>query len=297
MLTIFSTAKPFAEHIGVVQRNALKSWKRLHPDVEVILFGNDDGVAEVCAELGLRHEPQVERNEFGTKRIDDIFRRAQLLARHEVLCYCNCDILLMRDFREAVERVAAGHRTFLMVGRRWDVDITTPIQFERTDWESCTEAVARREGVQQPAWSVDYFAFRRGLYREIPALVIGRIWWDHWLIWKARQEGADVVDCSAAVTAIHQNHGYGYHPGGARGVWTDEQAERNYELAGGPWHLYTIDDATHILRRDREEWNLKRLWAPYWRLLRPRIVPVWFACLDLTRPLRRMLRPRKSPAK
>jgi hypothetical protein len=43
MLTIFSTPKPFHGHSGIIQRNALKSWTLLHPDVEVILFGIEDG--------------------------------------------------------------------------------------------------------------------------------------------------------------------------------------------------------------------------------------------------------------
>jgi hypothetical protein len=34
MLTFFTTAKPFRGHSGVIQRNALKSWTLLHPDVE-----------------------------------------------------------------------------------------------------------------------------------------------------------------------------------------------------------------------------------------------------------------------
>ena len=46
MLTFFTTAKPFREHDAIIQRNALKSWKLLHPDVEVIFFGDDEGAAE-----------------------------------------------------------------------------------------------------------------------------------------------------------------------------------------------------------------------------------------------------------
>ena len=91
MLTLFTTAKAFTGHSEIIQRNALKSWTLLHPDVEIILFGDDAGAVEISRELGLRHEPHVERNEFGTKRIDYIFRRAQQLARHDVLCYSNCD--------------------------------------------------------------------------------------------------------------------------------------------------------------------------------------------------------------
>ena len=59
MITIFSTPKPFRGHNGLIQRNALQSWKRLHPDVEVILFGDEEGAAEVCREIGLRHEPEM----------------------------------------------------------------------------------------------------------------------------------------------------------------------------------------------------------------------------------------------
>jgi hypothetical protein len=252
MLTLFTTAKPFEGHSGIIQRNALKSWKLLHPDVEVILFGDDAGSAEIARELGLRHEPFVERNSFGTKRLDYIFGRAQELARHDFLCYCNCDIILLPEFCQALKRVADTHPRFLMVGRRWDTDITEAIDSDVPDWAQRAKTLALDHGVQQPGYSVDYFAFRRGLYASMPPLVIGRVWWDHWLVWKARQLGAAVVDASDQVTAIHQNHNYGYHPAGARGVWTDEQAAENYRLAGGRWHLFTIDDATHILR-DRGE--------------------------------------------
>jgi hypothetical protein len=273
----------------VIQRNALKSWTLLHPDVEVILFGEDAGAAEAARELGLRHEPRVERNRFGSKRLDYLFARAQELARHEVLCYCNCDIILLPEFCAALERVRAGHERFLMVGRRWDVDVREALEFAATGWEKRAKAMAQERGVQQPGWSVDYFAFRRGLYAEMPALVIGRVWWDHWLVWKARSEGAAVVDASEVVTAIHQNHDYGYHPAGARGVWTDEQAKENWELAGGRWHLKTIDDATHILSADGERGNLRRLWAPYWRYARPKVAPAWFALMDWTRGARTLL--------
>ena len=273
----------------MIQRNALKSWTLLDPDVEVILFGDDAGAAEVARDLRLRHEPEVARNRFGTKRLDLMFRRAQGIARHEVLCYCNCDILLKRDFCAALARVRGAHRRFLMVGRRWDTDITGPLDFVDAEWDKRAEGLARERGVQQAGWSIDYFAFSRGLYGEMPALVIGRIWWDHWLVWKAREQGAEVVDASEVVTAIHQNHGYAYHPQGAHGVWSDEQAAENYRLAGGRWHLQTIDDATRILGVDSERRNWKRLWAPYWRLVRPKVAPAWFALLGLTWPARTRL--------
>jgi hypothetical protein len=305
ILTLFTTGKAFAGHSGVIQRNALASWARLHTDVEVILFGDDVGAAEVAAELGLRHEPRVERNRLGSKRVDFMFARAQEIARHEVLCYCNCDIILLPEFVAAVERVRRAHERFLMVGRRWDTEIREAVDFGaagnrrqgEAEWGARLRELARERGVRQAGWSIDYFAFRRGLYAEMPALVIGRVWWDHWLVWKAREEGAAVVDASEVVTAIHQNHDYGYHPQGAKGVWTDEQAQENYRLAGGRWHLRTIDDATHILGAEGERGNWRRLWAPYWRVARPKVVPAWFAMLDWTRPVRRALGMQGRPAR
>ena len=54
MLTLFTTAKAFAGHNEIIQRNALKSWTLLHPDIEIILFGKDEGAAELSRELGAR---------------------------------------------------------------------------------------------------------------------------------------------------------------------------------------------------------------------------------------------------
>src|SRR5215470_10391406 len=98
MLTLFTTPKPFVGHIAVIQRNALQSWKCLHPDVEVILFGNDEGVADIARELGLRHIPELDNNEFGTPLLDDLFHKAETAARFSTLGYINADIILLSEF-------------------------------------------------------------------------------------------------------------------------------------------------------------------------------------------------------
>ena len=245
MLTIFSTPKPFRGHSGIIQRNALRSWKLLHPDVEVILLGDEEGAAEVCTGLGVRHEPHVERSEQGTKYLNYLFARAQEIGRHDVLCYSNCDIVLMSDFWKAFEKVSAWRKAFLMVGQRWDLDISESWNFASTNWEAVLGALARARGFQRPTDTIDYFVFSRGLYQDMPPLVVGRIWWDHWLIWAARAQGVAVVDSSPAVVAVHQNHDHSYHPQGTEGVYRGPEAKRNYALAGNGRHLCTIEDATH----------------------------------------------------
>lgn len=294
MITLFSTPKPFHGHMGVIQRNALESWRRLAPDVEVILFGDDKGAAEVCQELGLRHEPHVERSKFGTKRLDSIFGQAQEIARHETLSYVNCDIILTKEFLEAAEMLRAWRPRFLMVGRRWDTDITEPLNFSVGDWQERVVARAKQKGIQRFYHNIDYFLFQRGMYVGIPPLVIGRIWWDHWLVGKAQGQGAAVVDVSEVVCAVHQNHDYGYHPKGMEGVWRDEEAQRNYELASGDSRLGTIEDAPYRLTRDgirenRTYWlaPAKRRWRNIKRAVRGRLwTKVLHPILDATRTAR-----------
>lgn len=298
MLTFFTTAKPFCGHDGVIQRNALKSWTLLHPKVEVILFGDEEGAAETVKELGLRHELHVERNQFGTKRLDFMFCRAQAVARHDLLCYINCDILLMQDFCAAVDRVREKHSRFLMVGRRRDTEIKVPLSFGNKDWESLLRRRVLRNGHQRgPEW-IDYFIFSHGLYGErVPPFVVGRVFWDNWLVWKALASNHPVIDASHAILAVHQNHNYGYHSQGKNGVFNDAEAERNYALAGGWRHLRTIADAAEVLRRNGLKPNRLRHWASVKRNVRQAarslfhdgIERAWFFVLGLTRPVRRKI--------
>jgi hypothetical protein len=302
MLTLFSTPKPFSGHSNVIQRNALESWKRLHPDIEIILFGDDQGAAEICRELNLRHEASVERKEDGTKSLESIFGRAQQIARHRLVCYANCDIIFTSELIQALRIVSGAHDPFLMVGRRWDTDITEPIDFSQRDWAEAVTRKARSEGCQRLYYNIDYFAFPRGLYREFPDLVIGRNWWDQWLVWKAADEGAPVIDISEVLCAIHQNHDYSYHPQGIQGVWFSEGSFRNLQNAGGRRYLHTIEDANFRLTQRGLERNRFYWLAPAKRRFRENVATVWryfrvewwHPFLNLTRPIRAKLGIRKE---
>jgi len=184
-----------------------------------------------------------------------------------------------------------------MVGRRWDIDVLEPLNSSELGWASRFRSFAMQTGQQRSGGWIDYFAFSRGLYLEkLPAFVIGRVFWDQWLVWKARSAGVPVVDASAAVVAIHQNHDYGYHPAGRAGVWSDERAMRNLELAGGRWHLCTIDDATHLLGPGGLRPNPRRFTQTVSRFGRTLCETVWWGVLDRTRSVRHSVGLRKKTA-
>ncbi len=297
MITFFSTPKPFRGHIGIIQRNAIQSWKLAHPDAEVILFGNEEGAAEVARELGVHHEPEVDRNSLGTPLLSSLFDRADRLARHDRLCFLNADILLTDDFLAAATRLAHIHESSLMVGRRCDMDITQPLDFLQPDWGQRLRSAARERGRLRPPQWIDYFVFPRGLLGEqVPPFAVGRPGYDNWLLWKVRSMRVPVVDVTRVVLAVHQNHDYAHHPGGQSGLWQDVEAKQNYALLG-KGHFATIDNATHRLMPNGLRPNYYHWVAQAKRKVLSARNAAWFGLLDLTRPLRRRLglRQRHSP--
>jgi hypothetical protein len=248
MITVFTVPKAFEGHFGVIQSNAIRAWKRLAPDADVLLFGNEAGVREAAAEFGVRHVPDVACTEFGTPLLDDIFRKAAQLGKHDLLCYANADIILLGDFARALRTVAGRHDLFVLTGQRTNLDLEHKLDFGE-GWESSLLREARERGELYSPLGMDYFAFRRGMWTDIPGFAVGRAAWDNWMIWSAKNMGAVVVDATPSVVAIHSNHSYAHLStrGGQDWAWNGPEASRNRELAGGWDFIFSLHDADRIL--------------------------------------------------
>jgi hypothetical protein len=252
MITIFSTPKPFVGSIRIAQENAIRSWRKVFPEAEIIIYGDEEGVEEACRDSGARWEPKVKRDGVGCKFLDHIFNGAESIASHDHLCYINSDIILTEDFRLASKTAIRSRKHFLMVGQRWDMRFEMSVDFDRANWSACLRESLATKGSLHPATGSDYFLFPRGLYHgRLPPLVIGRIGWDNWLIYDARRRAFPVIDASDSTKPIHQNHDYSYCHEGQTGVWSGPEARRNIELAGGKNCIFTLDDATHRLARSK----------------------------------------------
>lgn len=249
-LTLFSTPKSFeTAHTAVIQENAMRSWAALGEACQVLVVGDDPGVAEAAARVKVRHIAEVARNASGTPLVSDIFARAAVCAASDVLCYVNADVMFMDDLVAAARAVAREGRPFLMVGRRTNLDVREPLDFSGA-WADGLRRRARAEGELFAHDAIDYMCFSRGLFDGMPAFAIGRPKWDNWMIFHALTAGAMVVDATARVMAVHQNHDYGhvaYGDGTSNAVWQGHEAEENLRLAGGVGNVYTIHDATHVL--------------------------------------------------
>lgn len=242
MLTIFSAPKPFQGQIDLIQRNALASWRALEAGVEILLLGDEPGLAQAAADFDAAHLDGIARNRAGTPRVDSIFSLARERARYELMCYVNADIVLLDDLLPSATQVSRGLRRFLIVGRRWDLEVQHSLTFDSAGRERLRRQLAQAGRLHPPSGS-DYFVFRRGEFVGMPPFALGRAGWDNWMIYAARAAGMAVVDATEAVTVVHQAHDYAHLPDGQPHYRLPE-SDDNVRLAGGREMIFTIRDAT-----------------------------------------------------
>jgi hypothetical protein len=245
LLTIFSAPKPFTDpHIRTIQRNAIQSWLALGPDVQVILIGEEEGLAETAAELGVTHLSEVRRNSSGTPLVSSMFDLARQVNDSPLLACINADILVLPNFLEGARQAAELRSQFLLVGQRWDLDVRAELDFGGEgdlNWLSCLQADLLTRGRLHTRGGSDYFIFPRICFREIPDFAIGRAGWDNWMIYEARRRGWACVDATETIQIIHQDHDYAHLPQGQAHYRLPETFE-NVRMAGGRRTIFTLID-------------------------------------------------------
>jgi hypothetical protein len=247
-VTLFTIPKAFTEpHVSLIQRNALASWQRLAPAVQVLVMGDDPGVAEAAVEFGATHVGDVAKNEFGTPLLDSAFREAARRGSGEILCYSNADIVLFADVLDAVRRLPLD--PYLAICRRWDCDVNVPLsEIAAADSDQSLRAWAHERGTLDGGLGSDLFVFRKDTDFGLPPFAVGRAGWDNWMMGRALELKLPLIDLTPSVTAIHQNHGYRHVAGGAGSTSDGPEADRNRQLvAGFALYAHTPYNATLIL--------------------------------------------------
>lgn len=245
-LTLFTLPKGFVDpHTALIQRNALESWRALAPTVEVVVLGDDEGVGDAACAAGATHLPEVATNEFGTPLLDSAFALVAARSSAPLLCYVNADIVLLGDFVDAFRRLP--QRPHLAIGRRWDTDVSAPIDL--ADGGAALREMALRDGHLDYGRGSDYFVFRRETDFGLPPFAVGRPGWDNWMIGRALALHLPLIDMTPSVLAVHQNHDYRHVVGGAGpATWEGPEATRNRELATGiDRYIHSPFNATHLL--------------------------------------------------
>ena len=206
MITLFTTTKDFTGIYKTIQMNALKSWRSISNDIEIIIFGDSKGSKEAAEEVGAEYIPNVKCSDQGTPLLSDLFQQADESAKYSILTFINADIILPKNFLEEVLTVLRCFNNFLIVGHRWDMDVDDIIEFDNDNEQKNFWDRVRMNSKKHACTGIDYFVYKRYQWEKLPGFIIGRPGFDNWLIWKARRRLLPVIDGTESIQVVHQNH-------------------------------------------------------------------------------------------
>ena len=190
------------------------------------------------------HVPDVEKNEFGTPFLSSAFSSAQKLAENNILMYANADVIFTQDLIEAVQRIDMP--SFLMCGRRWDLDVTEEIDFKDNGWTDELHEKVKKEGEKHSLSGMDYFIFPRNLI-NMSVFAVGRPGWDSWFIYDMRARRILVINATDAITVVHQDHDFSHSKFSEKKKIGGPECQKNTEIAGGLTNKMTLRDVDWVL--------------------------------------------------
>jgi len=250
VITFLASPKAFKDIADFNQRNAIQSWLAIHPDVEVILYGDSPGTDTVCEEYNLLYVPDIEANSSGIPFFGAIAEHARVHAKYDTQVYLNCDILMTSSVIEAAKSV--GLPQFLMVGQR--IDLGEGVRFDLCDkgWKNELAELVKQNRVELH-WpsGMDYFVFTRGMWAKLPPLVIGRAVYDSALMAYCFRQRIPIIDATFAVIALHQFHDYGHITGGRNEVFLGKEALDNRNLHNLTYSVPNTADTEWQLRHGK----------------------------------------------
>lgn len=244
MITIFTIPKPFVGLDDIHQRNAIQSWLAIRPECEIILCGNDQGVAEVAKEYGVVHIPDIPVNEFGTPYLNHAFERAQEIAKHDLMCYVNADIIFPPSLVESISSIP--FQKFLGVGRRFNLDVDCLVDFQDQRSSQQFFDFANLQASEFIMGASDYFFFRKNGFTDLPPFAVGRPYWDNWMMYSARMLRLPLIDVTLPILSVHQNHDHFHVQQIRKGPYYGPEGDRNLEYLGIE-NAFALYDATHFL--------------------------------------------------
>jgi hypothetical protein len=156
---------------------------------------------------------------------------------------------LFNDFINAANNIQNYHKKFLIIGQRWDMDVSKEIGENPSEFSNYRSQIIDKAKLHPPMGS-DYCIFPRSCFSSIPDFAIGRAGWDNWFIYKSRWEGWTVIDATEDVMVVHQSHDYSHLPGG-KPHYRLPETKRNVILGGGEHTIFTLHDAQFYLQKGK----------------------------------------------
>ncbi len=247
-LTLFTTCKPFIGETAAMQMNALTSWQL--SGLPTLIIGNDYGSQTAAKTVGATHLPDVAVTQSGIPLLSSLFELAKQHTDTPYLAYINSDIVLLDDLKKTLDSLNQQRpqdASFLLTAKRINIPLATLLVGKQPDWRQKIQQIREQSGSWDAANAIDLFVFNRDLFDNIPDFAIGRMHWDNWLLWKARQQGAMIIDASLDLSLLHPIHGYTNNAEGWQDTTQGHDATINRTLANG--HMLDLEKGcSHLLK-------------------------------------------------
>ena len=204
LLILFTTWKSSNARSDTTHNFTLRNWANLKPDVNPVLFTDDDETAKFARKFGWKSHP-IPKIDSSTQLpvLKSMFKFVQTHYRSAFYGYSNSDILYTENLIQTLNAVQYspffGNST-LLTGIRTNLLYLTESEFAS---ENFTSAVRKRGNVFMTS-AEDYFIYGSGYpFKDIPEVVVGLIAYDNWLVLNSRFNGDNVIDASQTITAVH----------------------------------------------------------------------------------------------
>lgn len=268
MLTIFCSPKPFKDETDWNQRNAMRSWKAIHRDVEIFIFGAPPGAVEATAEVNAVLVPEVECSPSGAPSFNAMEMYVSEHGKHDLQLYVNSDILLDVSMVKAMLTSYSHFEKFLLIGERCDLPQGITIDVRNPAWIDFLPPMAKnKQLVLHGPTGVDYFGFVRGMWADLGQVYMGRALCDQALLHYCLNQEVPIIDSTQVVVAVHQFHDYMHVQGGKQEVffgYDRDTMAREHQLAHS---LPIITDANWRFRKEGIIIQNRRRRLRHWELV------------------------------
>ena len=220
MITLFTSPKPFHEVNGWNQLNALRSWKAICPENEIIIFGASTGAQAAAAEVNAVLVNDIECSSTGAPSFNKMVEYTRQYGRYDLQVYVNADILLNRSILDSIISASRRFDRFLMIGERMDLASDVELDVRQSDWVmQAIDLIKSSQLTTHGSTGIDYFGFVRGMWEELPPVFMGRAGCDQSLLHFILKSHIPIIDATLSVIAVHQFHDYQHLVGGVQEVF------------------------------------------------------------------------------
>ncbi|XP_041351804.1 uncharacterized protein LOC121370562 [Gigantopelta aegis] len=192
---------------SLVYQKTMDTWRTLMPVVQPGLFSNETLIVSKAKESGWRVHSASETTCGGIPTLRSMFLDAARMYADSYLLqgFSNADIIYDKSLLETIGQIVrqVGHtiqtKPVLIVGKRLNMDALKCLSANASDLSDLLSA-----GKYPPEGSSDFFITNSKFpWKDVPALVVGRIGFGMWIVAFARARGVTLIDVTRTIRAVH----------------------------------------------------------------------------------------------